>query len=79
MTGNQNLRREGPYIEGTEVTLTCASRDGNPRPAITWRRNGVEMTEARLELNNDAESRETKSVLTHRFTREDDGAEFRYE
>ena len=23
VTGNQNLRREGPYIEGTEVTLAA--------------------------------------------------------
>ncbi|XP_039283267.1 nephrin [Nilaparvata lugens] len=65
--------KAGPYIEGTELKLTCIVRGGKPAPTVQWWRGGalVDSMDVRATLD----TRHSQLIVRH-LTRDDLGSEY---
>jgi len=62
--------------ESEHIRLTCESTGGNPRPNVTWYRNGAPLTSGATLLRSSAKYGTTSGLLDVRLSREDNGANF---
>ncbi|RZF47534.1 hypothetical protein LSTR_LSTR009070, partial [Laodelphax striatellus] len=65
--------KAGPYVEGTEMKLTCIVRGGKPPPTVQWWRGGalVDSMDVRATLD----TRHSQLIVRH-LTRDDLGSEY---